>query len=548
MTIRKNIRGGLYLALFFLCAAALQWHAGAFRAEFSSDPDEPAHYVTGLLFRDYVAAGFPGAPLQYARNYYLHYPKVAIGHWPPLFYLLQAAWTLIFTPSRISVMLFLAALTAAVGWFTWSILRARFSPGVSVGAVLILLSLPAFQEYSHDVMAEMLMALLVLLAVIAYGSYIDSGRWQAAAWFGIWSALALLTKGSGIQLAFIPPLTLAITGRWRLLRRFSFWLPAGIVLVLALPWYAYVPDAQHESVARFGGVAVEYSRFTESIALWGEFLGLIPSLAALAGVAVVIAAIRKRTIQGVWIALMAALLGAYTTRLFLGAFEARHLVVSLPLLLIFAAAGWDRIFDRDLLRRWRSGGTSRSVAAAVAAVAVAGLIGFNISRSHAKTHFGYAELAQELLAQHRFRSSVLLVCSDSTGEGMLISETAMHEQRPGHIILRASKMLASSDWMGYDYRPLFDDLEQQLRLVEAIPAGVIVIDDAGRNTPHGRLLYQGIISHPEKWQRVDLPAGNNRDESPAANILVYELRGQERMPAGKIKIPMRFKGYGDMGN
>ena len=52
--------------------------------------------MTGLMVRDYIAAGFPDSPFRFAENYYLHYPKVAIGHWPPVFYSIQAAWMLIF--------------------------------------------------------------------------------------------------------------------------------------------------------------------------------------------------------------------------------------------------------------------------------------------------------------------------------------------------------------------------------------------------------------------------------------------------------------------
>jgi len=79
---------------YFCCSAALQWVAGAFRSGFGANPDEPAHYVTGLMVRDYVAQLLPGSPIAFAQNYYLHYPAVAFGHWPPMFYVLQALWTL----------------------------------------------------------------------------------------------------------------------------------------------------------------------------------------------------------------------------------------------------------------------------------------------------------------------------------------------------------------------------------------------------------------------------------------------------------------------
>ena len=93
---------------------ALQWSAGAYRSEFGAHPDESAHYVTGLMVRQYVAGRAPQPPFAFARAYYEHYPKVAIGHWPPAFYLLQTGWTLLFSASRISVLLLMAA-----GLFLW---------------------------------------------------------------------------------------------------------------------------------------------------------------------------------------------------------------------------------------------------------------------------------------------------------------------------------------------------------------------------------------------------------------------------------------------
>ncbi len=47
------------LALF-ATVVALQWRGGAFTAEFSGYPDEASHYLSGLLVRNYIAAGFPG--------------------------------------------------------------------------------------------------------------------------------------------------------------------------------------------------------------------------------------------------------------------------------------------------------------------------------------------------------------------------------------------------------------------------------------------------------------------------------------------------------
>src|SRR5207245_1427881 len=53
-----------------------------------------------------------GHPFQFALNYYAHFPKVALGHRPPLFELQQTAWSLVFGVSRPSMMWEMAVLTA----------------------------------------------------------------------------------------------------------------------------------------------------------------------------------------------------------------------------------------------------------------------------------------------------------------------------------------------------------------------------------------------------------------------------------------------------
>src|SRR5664280_2187093 len=76
-------------ALLFGVVVLWQSVSGAYRAELAAHADEAAHYVTGLMLRDYAASFFPTSPVRFAEQYYLHYPKVAIGHWPPVFYIIE---------------------------------------------------------------------------------------------------------------------------------------------------------------------------------------------------------------------------------------------------------------------------------------------------------------------------------------------------------------------------------------------------------------------------------------------------------------------------
>src|SRR5581483_2252875 len=101
---------------FFALVVGLQIASGAYHTEFSGYPDEPAHYVTSLMVHDYITSLNPVSPMEFARNFYYHYPKVAFGHWPPFFYVVQGFWMILFSASRTSVRLELAFTTALLAY------------------------------------------------------------------------------------------------------------------------------------------------------------------------------------------------------------------------------------------------------------------------------------------------------------------------------------------------------------------------------------------------------------------------------------------------
>jgi len=135
-------------AILFAWTVLLQWGAGAYRSEFSGYPDEPAHYVSGLMVRDYLMAGLPRNPLAFAENYYLHYPKVAIGMWGPLLHLSEGVWMCLFTSSRTSILLMMALITAALAFTLSRVLRAEF--GWGAGAAVVVPGTAASTESSRS--------------------------------------------------------------------------------------------------------------------------------------------------------------------------------------------------------------------------------------------------------------------------------------------------------------------------------------------------------------------------------------------------------------
>ncbi|MGD1096409.1 MAG: hypothetical protein ABSB35_31000, partial [Bryobacteraceae bacterium] len=105
-------------------------------------PDEPAHYITSLMLRDYLTSAQWAHPMRFAEDYYLHYPKVTFGIWGPGFQILSAIWMLIFSHSRTSILLLMALITAAIATALFYVGRPRFSLPGAVALSIGLIALP----------------------------------------------------------------------------------------------------------------------------------------------------------------------------------------------------------------------------------------------------------------------------------------------------------------------------------------------------------------------------------------------------------------------
>jgi hypothetical protein len=526
--------------LFFVTVVGLQWAGGAFSAEFGQHSDETAHYVGGLMVRDYIAALAPAPPMKFAEDYYLHYPKMALGHWPPFFYIVQAAWTSLFSASRVSVLVLMALLTTLLAVALHLVLRGEFSTPVGIGSGLLLISLPMVQAHTGMVMSESLVTLLAFCAVLFFGRYIDTERWQDAAWFGLLASFAILTKATGFTLALVPPMATLLSRRFQLLLRPSFWLPAVIVLVLCGPWYALAPGAMHEIEFPEGRLAFSPYKILDIprqlVQLTGA--GLLLLIGVGLSVRIVSPIVKRKQIPAKWAAVAALLLSFVVFRSWVPIFaahESRYLVTIVPPLIMFLIAGVSWLATRLPLGRL----TARHKIAFLALLGglVYMLETFTIPE---KASYGFQEVAQDLLSRPQFRDSVFLISSEAGGEGRFTSEVAMRERRPGHYVLRATKVLASVTWFGHRYTPNYRTPAQLMDYLESVPVGVLVMD----YTPglplreHHRLLQAMLKAYPESWELIGSYSGD-KNVTASGGILVYRLVGHESKPLGKIRIDMR---------
>lgn len=504
----------------------VQWQTGAYQAEFGGHPDEAAHYVTGLMVHDYLVDGWPKHPMRFAEDYYAHYPKVALGHYPPGFYVWEALWMLCFGPSRISLMLMMATQTAFLGFLVSLALWRLLPPGppaperrpdyavmllVPLGPVILLL-LPIIQLYSSMVMSDLFLALLALLAALVYGRYLDQGRSMEGIIFALIASAAIMTKGSGLFLALVPPMALVITRQWLLLKRVSFWIPPVLVAVLCAPWILFTYHITHDGMA--GPPSVGYTMNAAVLLSGGliEVAGWALVLTALAGFIsrLVIPWLRKERVSGGWavIGTMPLALCIFYSLIPAG-YDPRYLLPALAPLVVLALAG-----VRDLCA-WaiKPPVTSPRRQAITATAALTLAIGIAVEKFDPPevSFSGFGPAAQHLL--NTADAGEVLISSDARGEGAFISEIAMRDRRTHpdrQLIRRASKVLAESDWMGRGYTLAFESPEELLAFFQNTQINFIVLDHS---------VPQHLIpSHHEQLQETI------RDHGGVFHLLeTYEL-------------------------
>ena len=539
VNVRKYLGFSLVCLLFFLCQIALQFLRGAFSNEFGGYPDEAGHYITGLMVRDYIAGMQYLSPMEFAEDFYIHYPKVSLGHWPPFFYIMQGVWTLLFSASRTSMMLLMGLLTALLSSTVYLVIKKDFGPRIGIGAGIFLITLPLVQTWSGMLMAEILVALLSLWSVLCFGRFLDTGKWQWSIGFGILATLTILTKGNGLLLVLVVPLALLFNRRICLVKKLSFWYPLIIVIVFCGPWCWLTKDMVRNGMM---GGAPSLGFTKEAFPYYSYELVHIVGIGLffIVMVGLIVKWIKPylhKRVEGKWAALGALLIGVWLFHCIVPAgLEARHLITGIPALVMFLLVGLRSISKIMPFSRFTDSKKEIILYAVVVAVFLVGT--FSIPK---KTFYGFGNVAQQLVSNDAFKRSVILVSSDEVGEGAFISEVAMGEQRSGHIVLRASKFLSSSRWDGANYKLLYSTLDEMMNCLKKIPVGIVVLDTSisgKRQGEHHHMLKETLERYPKQWTFFGSYPITRGETEYSDSLLVYVQKGHENRSANEILIDM----------
>ncbi|MBL8230824.1 MAG: glycosyltransferase family 39 protein [Bryobacterales bacterium] len=522
----KGRRDWVVLAGLFVITLALLWYSKAFEVELGGYTDESAQVVTSLLIRDYVAQGFPEAPMRYAERYYVHYPRIAFGMWPPLYHTVLAGWLMV-SSDRVWLFLFQATCGSLLAFLLYRMARSELGEGLAIAAAVALCGSWFIRSSVWMMMPDIFLGVVVCLASLSLARFFREGRGADMLLFGLWAGLSLSTKGNAIALAPVPILAMVLLRRWDILRRPVVYGAAGIAGAMGLPWQILM--------ARLQSGTIPYDELTVKVMLgnlieyplgFWVFHGFLLSLAVLAGlVRAVRAAMRNRLSPGmaVQISLLFGFLLTHAIVTFRP--EPRYYSQVMPALMLvaFSAASY---FSRDWAR-----------AAFAGAVLVSAVLGGGANNR--KDSFGMKEVSEFLRGRPQLEDSAILVSSRSLGEATLIGEMAISDKRrPSYWVLRASKTLSTATWYNKDYRLVYRTPEALRDFLRTTPIRYVVVDDTPQNEelPHHRLL-KDVLSNSPEWTVISKFPRSQATTIHNANIQVYEQSAAGKF-TGKIRISL----------
>jgi 4-amino-4-deoxy-L-arabinose transferase-like glycosyltransferase len=475
----------------------LQYRGNAFQGEF--DDDDISHYVSGLFIHDYLVGGSLISPLAYLRWWHSHYPFVGMGHWGPFYYGVEGVWMFLFGWSRTAAFLLAATVTAATAAVLYHIGALRFGRVVGLGIAVALALSPLVQVGTSELMLDMPITLLCLLASLAFARYLATGRGGYAVLFGMIATAALLTKGNAGCLALVPPFSVALSGSWRMLRRWSFWAPALIVVPVAGPWYALT----------YGQVAVgfryswgwDYSSAAVPAFWTGLLSGVGPVFTVLGVLGLLRVCIRgaSPSEDGVAATMAALLMSVFVFQSVVpAAIQDRYLAPAIPPLLYLAADFVSRFAIAWSLQR---GALLRGL---VICLALAAFVPAALAVTP-KPQIGAIAAARAVWSHRIAQNPVVLVVADEIPEGAVIAELAMEDPaRPSLFAVRGSRLLGGGGYNNQDYLPRFASAHEIMAAIDAyaIPFVLVRSDPDHNRWQHIDQVEQARALQPERWKLV----------------------------------------------
>ena len=478
-----------FLCLAYLCAvlvgALAVFVAKSYQSGFSG-ADEPSHFLNGYFVADYMAHHFGSNPMGAATDFYVHYPKISIGHWPPAYYGILGLVFLVLPPTLpaiFAVNVLFAALPAIGVAAALSMLADRRA---ALAGALVYAVTPLVLEGHVMFMADQPLTACLVAATAVWIAFSVRPRWGSALVFALLAATAVLIKGNGWLVVFIPVFHILLTANWKLLLSVRLYVAAALAAAIVVPWYMLTAKIAADGFNYQAGLPYATKALLYNLQALGRNVTPVGGLLALYAI---VAEFRARRADPARWTIVSAVISLLLATLLLQSLVPvdiveRYMAPALPAVVVLAVLGAVR-----LLAHLRAGMAAPAFAVLAVAMAVPGIV--HLVQRAPKADTGIAAVTDRLAAA---KPVLTVIDGSASTEGWFIADMAVHDSALRGYVVRASKLLADSNFMGTTYSLKYRDTADVLAELHRLGVQhVVIVREGGKDAfPHSAQMRAAL--------------------------------------------------------
>lgn len=477
------------VALAVLAGAMIFLHA--LNSGFSGS-DEGSHFLNGYLIWSYLSEASGQNPLTYATDFYVHYPKISIGHWPPLYYLFLAGFFFILPHVPFSFMLVNLVVAALPAILVARVVRQVLGLPWSALAAITYVLIPITLNNTMYLMLDQALAGLCFLAALLWSAYTRQPTLQRGLAYAVITAVAILVKGNGWLLGVFPFFHIALTGRWRIFSNWQTYVSGALALSIVGVWTLVTFKISSDGFNYAWGVDYFVLATSTFLSALYSNLGFVGMIAVFVGIAGSLSAKERPELLELGKTGLAMVLATILFHSIVPVdLDQRYMSAAIPFLAIFMAVGvwvctqrWQLVISRPWL----------VLPVAIAIFSIPGLFFLQnrLDRFDMRMDLVAAQLTE------RPGGGVIVIDGSPGAEGALTAEVVLRDLDRKSYVVRSSQLLAKSDFMGNRYVLRVDTPEAVLSLLNDISSSAVVVAEGPLIKPHfvHSDLILSALQHP----------------------------------------------------
>ncbi len=535
--LRLSPRGWLFDLLVYAAALGLSVLAMSVLHGFDSGlsgSDEGSHFLNGYMIWSYVHEALGRNPLAYATDFYIHYPKISIGHWPPLYYVFLGALFFVLPHVPLAFLLVNLVVGALPALIVARVLRPLLGRPWAVLGALLCVALPISLANSIRLMLDQALGMLCLLAALLWSAYACRRTLGWALGFAAVAAASILVKGNGWVLVMFPLFHIALTGRWSMLWNWRTLAAAALALAVVGMWTVATYKISSDGFNYAWGWSYFALALPTFLGQLYDCLGPVGVLLAVTGIWTSLGtrgnpALRELSRTGLALVLATVIFHSLVPV----DLVARYMSSAVfPLAMFMAIGAWG-------LSQRLAWAVARPWAAAALALVVLSMPGLQfLYETRPRVDLRMAEVAQLLSAQPQ---GLAVVVDGNPGvEGALTSEMALRDRVRQHYVVRSSQLLSTSDFMCHKYVLKADTPQQVLGLLDEMGAAAVVVAEGPViETYEHNAVLKAALQDPVSPFRLAQVFRHERQDGQTSVYLRRDLVSPDRATITRVSFPAK---------